>query len=401
MRRTNDSIMLRYLVEYVLSFFLLCIVCATGSAQNTRRQEEQKARLEREIAIIDRQLSDNASKSEAMLSNLTLIRKKISNRKELVSRSDRQIRMYNDSIYLTQIQINRLNERIELLSEHYSRLIASAYKNRDARIWYMYMLASDNLGQAFRRYGYFRNLSSHLNDEAQRIRVMQDDLSAEKERLGKLKKEAEVVKSERVRELEKLRKDEAEADGVVKKLSKNRKTYQNQLAAKKKQVLALNKEIERIVAEAVKGKGTSKPAAPIDLKLDAEFSKNKEKLPWPAEGPVVARFGRHYHPVYKNLELPPNNGVDIALARDTQVKAIFDGEVRQVMVMPGYNQCVLIQHGNYFSFYCRLKKVNVKAGDKIKTGEPVGYVDTINGHTLLHFEVWQGTKPQNPENWLR
>jgi len=393
--------MLRYLVEYVLSFFLLCIVCATGSAQNTRRQEEQKARLEREIAIIDRQLSDNASKSEAMLSNLTLIRKKISNRKELVSRSDRQIRMYNDSIYLTQIQINRLNERIELLSEHYSRLIASAYKNRDARIWYMYMLASDNLGQAFRRYGYFRNLSSHLNDEAQRIRVMQDDLSAEKERLGKLKKEAEVVKSERVRELEKLRKDEAEADGVVKKLSKNRKTYQNQLAAKKKQVLALNKEIERIVAEAVKGKGTSKPAAPIDLKLDAEFSKNKEKLPWPAEGPVVARFGRHYHPVYKNLELPPNNGVDIALARDTQVKAIFDGEVRQVMVMPGYNQCVLIQHGNYFSFYCRLKKVNVKAGDKIKTGEPVGYVDTINGHTLLHFEVWQGTKPQNPENWLR
>lgn len=388
-------------MEYVLSFFLLCIVCATGSAQNTRRQEEQKARLEREIAIIDRQLSDNASKSEAMLSNLTLIRKKISNRKELVSRSDRQIRMYNDSIYLTQIQINRLNERIELLSEHYSRLIASAYKNRDARIWYMYMLASDNLGQAFRRYGYFRNLSSHLNDEAQRIRVMQDDLSAEKERLGKLKKEAEVVKSERVRELEKLRKDEAEADGVVKKLSKNRKTYQNQLAAKKKQVLALNKEIERIVAEAVKGKGTSKPAAPVDLKLDAEFSKNKEKLPWPAEGPVVARFGRHYHPVYKNLELPPNNGVDIALARDTQVKAIFDGEVRQVMVMPGYNQCVLIQHGNYFSFYCRLKKVNVKAGDKIKTGEPVGYVDTINGHTLLHFEVWQGTKPQNPENWLR
>ncbi len=393
--------MLRYLVEYVLSFFLLCIVCATGSAQNTRRQEEQKARLEREIAIIDRQLSDNASKSEAMLSNLTLIRKKISNRKELVSRSDRQIKMYNDSIYLTQIQINRLNERIELLSEHYSRLIASAYKNRDARIWYMYMLASDNLGQAFRRYGYFRNLSSHLNDEAQRIRVMQDDLSAEKERLGNLKKEAEVVKSERVRELEKLRKDEAEADGVVKKLSKNRKTYQNQLAAKKKQVLALNKEIERIVAEAVKGKGTSKPAAPVDLKLDAEFSKNKEKLPWPAEGPVVARFGRHYHPVYKNLELPPNNGVDIALARDTQVKAIFDGEVRQVMVMPGYNQCVLIQHGNYFSFYCRLKKVNVKAGDKIKTGEPVGYVDTINGHTLLHFEVWQGTKPQNPENWLR
>ena len=392
---------MRLCVRYILAVVLLCGVCAAGRSQDTRRQQEQKARLEREIAIIDRQLAENATKSDAMLSNLTLIRKKISNRKELIAGSDRQIRMYNDSIYLTQLQINRLNDRIDMLSGHYSRLVRSAYKNRDARLWYMYMLASDNLGQAFRRYGYFRNLSSQLNDEARKMRAVQEELSVKKEKLGELKSRAESVKAERVRDLDKLQKEETEANGVVRKLNRNRKTYQNQLAAKKKQVLALNREIERIVAEAVKSKGSSKTSSPVDMKLDAEFSKNKDKLPWPAEGPVVARFGRHYHPVYKNLELPPNNGIDIALARETQVKTVFDGEVRQVLVMPGYNQCVLIQHGNYFSFYCRLKKVNVKAGDKVRTGDAVGYIDTINGQTQLHFEIWQGTKPQNPEGWLR
>ena len=48
-----------------------------------------------------------------------------------------------------------------------------------------------------------------------------------------------------------------------------------------------------------------------------------------------------------------------------------------IVVMPGYNKCVLVQHGNYFSFYCKLGTVSVKAGDKVKTGQVVGTVDTI------------------------
>ena len=118
-------------------------------------------------------------------------------------------------------------------------------------------------------------------------------------------------------------------------------------------------------------------------------------------GPVVGRFGRQFHPVFKNLELPPNNGIDVAVGKGAEVKSVFKGVVKQVFVMPGYNQCVLIRHGNYFTFYCKLKTVNVKAGDKVGTGDVIGKVDTINGDTQLHFEVWQNTKPQNPETWLR
>lgn len=390
---------------YIRIILTVLLVSAGFSAyaQNTKQQEARKAKLEREIAIIDRQLSENASRSNAMLSNLTLIRKKISNRKALVAESDRQIRKYSDDIYLKQRQINRLQARIDTLTNHYSRLVVSAYKNRDSRIWYMYMLASDDLGQAFRRYSYFKNLSSQMNDEAKKIKASREELVTEKERLAVLKKDAQAVKNERVKELEKLRSEEANADKVVKNLQKNRKTYQAQLAAKKKQVVALNKEIERIVAEAVKKSSASsgKKKVTVDYKLAEEFSKNKGKLPWPVDGPVVGRFGRHFHPVYRNLELPPNNGVDIAVGKGEKVQAVFKGVVKQVFVMPGYNQCVLISHGNYFTFYCRLKTVTVKAGDKVATGDAIGNVDSINGDTQLHFEVWQNTKPQNPESWLK
>ena len=391
--------MMRRILEISLLFIAFLSFGGKAYAQDVSAQEAKKAKLEREIAIIDRQLAENASQSSTMLSDLNLIRRKISNRKALVAEADKQVRFYNDSIYLTNREINRLKVRIDTLTSHYSRLVRSAYKNRDARVWYMYMFASQNLGQAFRRFGYFRTLSSQMKSEARKIKDMQDELGRKKERLSQLKKEAEVIKNARQKEVDELRKDEAKSDSVVKRLQKDKKKYQNQLAAKKKEVNALNREIARIIAQTIKTDDQKK--SPVDMKLDGEFANNKGKLPWPAEGPLMGRFGKQYHAVYKNIELPQNNGIDIALGKGEQVKAVFDGVVNKVFVMPGYNQCVLVQHGNYFTLYCKMKRLSVKAGDKVTLGQVLGTIDTINGQTQLHFEVWKGSAPQNPEQWLR
>lgn len=390
---------MRYIVTLIL---FLSMFCGAG-AQNVNAHKDKKARLEREIAIIDKQLAANASKRSDMLSDLTLVRKKISNRKSLVKESDKEIRLYSDQIYLKQRGINRLKAKVDTLEAHYSRLVMGAYKNRDPRRWYMYILASENLGQAFRRMAYFKNLSNQMNLDAMKLKEAQETLEKERQELLVLKKEAQGVRKQRLEELAKLSEEEKQAKGIVDKLQKDKKKYEQQLAAKRKQVEALNREIERLVSSAIKGKssGSSTKKMQIDTKLDAEFAKNKGKLPWPADGPVIDRFGEKYHPVYRNIKLPSNNGVDIALNPGSAVCAVFDGVVRQIVVMPGYNKCILVQHGNYFTFYCKLKSTNVKTGDKVKTGQILGTVDTINGQTQLHFQVWQGNKPQNPESWLK
>lgn len=374
------------------------------SAQNVQSHQDRKERLEREIAIIDKQLAANASKNSAMLANLSLVRKKISNRKALVNESDKEIREYSDQIYLKQRSINRLKAEVDTLSARYSRLVMGAYKNRDPRRWYMFVLASDNLGQAFRRLSYFKSLSSQINNDAKALKQAQAELERQRVELMALKKEAQKVRSQRVEEIKKLSREEGQSKAIVSNLQRDKKKYQQQLAAKKNQVEALNREIQRLVAAAMKGgksSGSSSGKMIIDAKLDAEFAQNKGKLPWPADGPIVDRFGQKYHPVYKNIKLPSNNGVDIALSSGTEICAVFDGVVRQIVVMPGYNKCVLVQHGNYFTFYCKLKTTNVKAGDNIVIGQKIGTVDTINGQTQLHFQIWQGNKPQNPENWLK
>ncbi len=387
-------------VAFIVAAVFLSEILFEASAQDIREHEQRKARLEKDIELIDRQLSENESRSRSMLSSLTLIRTQIASRNALITESNRMIRKYSDGIYLSQLQINRLDERIDTLTVHFGKLVKSAYKNRDAKVWYMYILASDNLGQAFRRYSYFKNLSSELQDQAEEIRAAKEELQQKKAGLQKMKADAEKVKKQRERELRNLHDEEENAEKIVSSLKRDRRKYEKELASKRKEVNALNKEIERLIAEAMKAEDKGKEAE-VDYALDAEFSKNKGKLPWPVDGVVVDRFGQHYHPVFKTVKLPFNNGISIAVSRNARVKAVFDGVVKQIVVMPGYNQCVLVQHGNWFSFYCKLQNTVVKAGDKVRTGQVIGIVDTINGDTQLHFQIWQKQTPQNPELWLR
>ena len=246
-----------------------------------------------------------------------------------------------------------------------------------------------------------------MNVQASKIKEVQSTLERESEVLSSMRKEAESIRAQRMSEMSKLQAEENDSRMLVNKLKKNKRKYQQDISKKQREVEALNREIARIIREATEdGKSgkkgsSSKERKPIDYTLAKKFEANKGKLPWPAEGPVVDHFGQRFHPVYTNLKLPFNNGVNIALKAGTQVKAVFDGVVKQIVVMPGYNKCVLVQHGNYFSFYCKLGSVSVKAGDKIRTGQVVGTVDTIGGETQLHFQIWSGRTPQNPETWLR
>ena len=395
-----------HIIDWICAALLLLPGLA-ASGQNTRTQENKKARLEKEIRIIDNQLSANASKSKSATGDLNLIRKKISNREEILLESEQELAEINARVESKQQEVDALQERLDTLSGYYGKLVQNAYKNRDAKVWYMYILASENLGQAFRRIGYLKSLSSQMKVQARKITKTKEELEVEKEALLQMKQQAEQIHRARQAEMRALRSEESQVESLISRLKKDRTKYQRELSEKKKQVERLNREIARIIREATgnvakrSSKGSTKSKTAIDYTLDAEFAKNKGKLPWPADGPVVEKYGQRNHPVFSNVQLPFNNGITLAVQPDTPVKAIFDGVVKNIGVIPGYNQCILIQHGNYFSLYCKMGKVSVKAGDKVKTGQGLGTVGVVDGQTQLHLQIWKGSTPQNPEIWLQ
>ena len=385
----------------------LLLVGAAVSAQDTRRQESRKAQLEKEIQAINRQLRENSNSRTRALTELALVRRKMAARQELIRESDREIQALNDSMAVRQREIDRLQARYDTLSLYYNRLVRSAYKNRDSRVWYMYILASESIGQAVRRFGYLKGFSREMSVQATRIQETTAALEVEKERLAGMKQEAETLRRQRQSEVDALREEEGESASLVTRLERDRKKYQQDLQKKKREVEALNREIAAIIRKATEkkssktAKGGKSTSTAVDTKLSNEFAANKGRLPWPVEGTVIESYGQHYHPVYKNVKLPFNNGVTLAVSRGAEAHAVFNGTVTTVVVIPGYSQCVMIQHGSYFTFYCKLKTVSVKVGDTVKTGQVIGTVDTVAGEDQFHFQLWKERDPQNPENWLR
>jgi septal ring factor EnvC (AmiA/AmiB activator) len=410
---------------------MLAFFGAAGTAYaQTREIEEQKKKvekLEKDISFLDSQIESVKKQKSSTLEELVLIRNKIEGRKSLIAELDRQIIRHNNAIAASQRQIKVLEQRLDTLEMHYRNMIYNAYKHRDTKVWFMYILASESMDQGYRRWSYLKNYSRTINGQAEKIRELKEERTEQLKKLEQLKSNNLKQLKLRTAEYNKLAKEEQQSRAVAQSLKKKQSQYKSQLNKKKQEASRLAKEVERMIAAEIKRQqelerkakqikehNKADPQKQQDIgrvdfeeytantKLSGSFSLNKGKLPFPvAQGVVVEQFGIHPHPTLKNVKLPFNNGINISTKPGSGVKAVFDGVVKQVIAIPGYNQCVLVQHGQYFTFYCKLAKVTVKVGDKVSTGETLGNLESGGSTATLHFELWNGTTKQNPELWLK
>ena len=135
--------------------------------------------------------------------------------------------------------------------------------------------------------------------------------------------------------------------------------------------------------------------------LASSFTASRARLPWPVtKGFISDRFGRKPHPVLKGIYVE-NQGVDIQTNAGEGVRTVYDGIVQDVTSMPGMNNVVAIQHGDYFTIYAKLRSVSVRAGQRVKARESIGTVATDkNGVSEIQFQIWKEFTKLNPESWL-
>ena len=91
-----------------------------------------------------------------------------------------------------------------------------------------------------------------------------------------------------------------------------------------------------------------------------------------------------------------NNGIEIATNNNT-VRAVFDGEVSKVIVLPTGFKVIIIKHGNYLTVYSNLKNTQIQKGQKIKKQDIIGSLNDEENtkHNLLvsNLEWPRKTKP--------
>jgi len=384
-------------------FIWLCIFSMGAYAQNISEQARQKQELEQQIEFINKQLDSTQALQQSTVRGLNLLQQKITSRKSLLSNIETQIKQINDSIKKKENSIKVLQAEYEAMEFSYLQILYQAYTHRSRQVWVAHILASDNLRQAYRRWQYFRSYSQYLNQQAAQINQTGELLEDEISTFRKLRKETESLRGVQQKELTTLNLEERQSRQLISAMSRQEQTLKTQLQQKQREVEAINKEIERIMAEAEKSRTTaSAKDVEANRVLAVNFEQNKGKLPWPLSQKVITEpYGQHNHPVLKGIKMPFNHGVGILGSRNEEVRAVFQGEVKQVFLNPLYNLCIMVQHGLYYTVYCGLGAVRVKPGDQVNVGTVLGTLAEIDGGYSLHFELRKGIDSQNPEQWLQ
>jgi len=194
-----------------------------------------------------------------------------------------------------------------------------------------------------------------------------------------------------------LANERAEQNKVYSELQSREKELKREIKKYEKEQRALQKAIERIIAEELRkareasgSKGAEWALTPEAKALAANFTSNKGKLPWPVSKGVIT-----------HLKIR-NNGVTISTEQGAQARAVFDGEVSMVTVIPGAGKAVIVRHGDYFTVYGNLSDVFVSSGDKITTKQVLGTVITDSDKTEIQFEIRKGQNAEtlDPSYWL-
>ena len=392
-----------------LLLILAALFCALNlAAQNQSRDalRDEIRRAEEEIRATNELLAKTKKDKQVTQNQLKLIQNRIRNRKQIIANLEKQTQVINGDIGTKNDTVHAMQNELTQLRKEYADMVYAAYKNYKLNNFLVFLFASKDFNDATRRISYMRRYNRMRQQKAEQIKSVADSLHVQIGELENRKAELTKVRDTRTQEVSSLGKDEKQYQSSLSEINTKSGKLSSEIRKKQSQINKLQQRIQAIIAEeARKNRATPKSAAQEEYiaNLSGRFDQNKGLLPYPVRGGVIVdRYGVHPHATQKGL-MVNNKGVNIASGSGAEVRAVFEGDITQIVFVQGLNNTVIIRHGNYLTTYSNLASVNVKTGDKVTLNQVIGRLSNSDDSDdcVLHFEIWKETENLNPEQWLR
>ncbi|QNN41420.1 murein hydrolase activator EnvC family protein [Pedobacter roseus] len=427
-------------LQKLLFILFLSVLTLSAVAQTESQLRRKKEAIEREIEQLQKNLNKTASGKKLTLQQINAINAQIRLRQDKIGTINSEIKNLDNQISQNTNTVHTLQGQLGDLKKEYAGMIRFAQRNRNSYDKMMFIFASKDFNQAYKRIKYLQQFSQYRKKQAGYIENTQQDLNGKIKVLDKTLREKSDLLKEQEKERERLGRDKSEQAVVLNKLSKDEKQFRQDINTRKKQQAQIDKAIRLAIQRAIeearrkaaeeariaaakaaaeakaaaaraKAENRPAPAAPAaakekstnelltndagSAKLAAGFENNRGRLPYPVSGTITEHFG-----VHKVDQASMNNeGVNITSSEGAPVRAVFDGEVLGISLIYG-KYVVILMHGNYFTIYQNLKSASVSKGDKVSTRQTIGVLANSGDIAELHFEIMRGQTKLNPEAWI-
>lgn len=236
------------MLKKIFLLLLFAVSSLLSQAQQTKEELQKKQQeLQQEIAALTASLKEIGKNKKESLSKLAVVQRKIKAREELIDNISRDMKMIDDNIYLSQLEINKLNRELDTLKMQYAKSVVYAYKNRSNYDYLNFLFSSSSFNDALKRVSYLKSYRDYRETQAANIAktqsVVQDKIAA----LGTTKNQKTVVLQEQGKQLKVLEDDRKEKDLVVKNLKNREKDIASQVRNKERQRQKLASSLAAVI----------------------------------------------------------------------------------------------------------------------------------------------------------
>ena len=439
-------------IPVLISIFLFCVISLFSQTEQIEKLQRQREAIQEDIRNTNKLYLDVKKHTTTILDRINLINKQISSRKELIDVQRKEVEALNNEEVRLQKEIERLQVELKKKQDNYADAIKGMVNQKLNQNKLLFILSGKSFGESVRRMQYLREYSKWQKSQADEIKNQNAEITLKHNVIAQTKAEKLKVIESMLQERKKLETEEQTYQLEVSEVRGKEEQLRKELQNKQRQDNQLNSQIEKLIAEEVarqereaealrlaeaakraeaekkagkkeetkesevlteKESSHSKSVAPRiesgvsttsaeSFNLSKDFASNRGKLPMPVSGTssVVGNFGTKQH---REWNITTNsNGIDIQSEKGATIRSVFDGEVSKVFSFPGSNTCVIVRHGEYYTFYANIFDLFVKQGDKVKTGQSLGriFTDPDTDVSTMHFQLWQKTTKLNPAQWL-
>jgi septal ring factor EnvC (AmiA/AmiB activator) len=413
---------------------------ALSAQQNRESLEKRRTTLTKQLKATAQLLGETRNDRKAALDELLVLEAQMEQRRELIEILGQETQLLENTIANHGNAVVALERDLAKAREDCAKLVRAAWRQRAQINPYLRLFNAPNLRELWlrwrllhryftyrsRQFAFLKNTKQTLTEKVAELNLRQQEYT---QRLAELQSQKNTL-SQEVNEktglVKKLKREEQRLSQEAKDLEASREKVSAMIEETIRAEIARTKERARQAAQEArekaerqknKKKGAKRikeaankppptddelPLTPSETRLSSSFRQNRGKLPWPVDhGVITARFGTYPHPEFPSVQMK-NECIRIKTNAGATVYSVFEGTVVRVFALPGAQQVVIVQHGNYFTTYLNLGSVSVQQGQTIGTRAPIGTAYTNGeGLTEVQFELWNNKVKENPEPWLK
>jgi len=396
-----------FFYKYILVF--LCVVCGLTFAQSQsldsqiETQSQRLEQLQEEIRQYREELSAAEEEEQSLLEELNVLDREISYTRQLINQMERALQERRQRIELLTERLQENQAKIAELKDRFARRAVNIYKHgrlNDLEL----LLSSESMDQALYRYKYLRVINEADRKLFDAILNTMQAIESDRAQLQIEQQEQEELLVNQRREEQRLVQDQARRSELLAEVQNEAEEYKTAIAEREQST----QELQSIIADLAEQRRLRENEEDFEEQTNIVMREStvdipslKGRLPWPARGEIITKFGKFQHP--KLNTITDNPGIDIAAPEGTDVVAVLDGVVTTITWMRGYGNTIIIDHGDgYYTVYAHVIEVQVSENTYVNAGDVIANVGdsgSLEG-VKLHFEIYENNIKVNPEIWL-